>query len=128
MRGERRASWQKVSTPNYFGSPPKEQAAATKSRREGEVEVQAGEGGAGAGAGAGETGPAAAAVEVEVGVEVGGAGREVGAGGGGRGAGVQIPQLRGSRKSFKRIDQTDAGQRNMTPLFQRWGKHSLLCG
>merc|ERR1719458_1984567 len=43
----------------------------------------------------------------------------VGAGGGGRGAGVQIPQLRGSRKSFKRIDPTDGGQRSMTYLFQR---------
>ena len=120
MRGGRRGSWQKVSTPNYFGFPPKEQAV-TKFLNEGEAEVRAGEGGAGAGVGAGETGPAAGAA-VEVGVEVGGAGRGVGAEGGGREAGVRILQLPRSRKSFKRIDPTDAGQRNMTPLFQRWAK------
>ena len=111
--------------PSYFGSLPKEQAP-TKYLSEGEAEVRAGEGGAGVGVGAGRTGPEAEAAAVEVGVEVGGAGRGVGAGGGGRGAGVQIPQLRGSRKSFKRIDPTDGGQRSMTCLFQRWAKTFIL--
>merc|ERR1719458_707366 len=116
MREGRRGSWQRASMPSYFGSLLKEQAP-TKYLSEGEAEVRAGEGGAGVGVGAGRTGPEAEAAAVEVGVEVGGAGR--GAGAGGRGAGALIPQLRGSRKSFKRIDPTGDGQRNMTYLFQR---------
>ena len=61
-----------------------------------------------------------AAAEVEV--EAGGAGQGVGAGGGGREAGVLILRLPRSRRNSKRIGPTDAGQRNMTALFQRCGK------
>ena len=97
--------------PNYFVSLQKEQAA-TKSQREGEVkvEVQAEEGGAGVEGG--RTGPAVGA-EGEEAEQGAGAGEE------GRGAEVLIPRLPGSRKNFKKIDPTDAGQRSMTSLFQR---------
>ena len=90
---------QKVSMQNYFVSPLKEQAT-TKYQRE-EVEVQVEEGGA------------------EVGAEGEEAERGAGAGEEGRGAEVLIPRLPGSRKNFKKIDPTDAGQRSMTSLFQR---------
>ena len=98
---------------NYFVSPLKEQAT-TKYQREEEVKVQAEEGGAGVEGGG--TGPA---VEAEVGAEGEEAERGAGAGEEGRGAEVLIPQLPGSRKNFKKIDPTDAGQRSMTSLFQR---------
>ena len=98
---------------NYFVSPLKEQAT-TKYQREEEVKVQAEEGGAGVEGGG--TGPA---VEAEVGAEGEEAERGAGAGEEGRGAEVLIPRLPGSRKNFKKIDPTDAGQRSMTSLFQR---------
>ena len=100
---------------NYFVSPLKEQAT-TKYQREEEVEVQAEEGGAGVEGG--RTGPTVEAV-AEVGAEGEEAERGAGAGEEGRGAEVLIPRLPGSRKNFKKIDPTDAGQRSMTSLFQR---------
>ena len=101
---------------NYFVSPLKEQAT-TKYQRE-EVEVQVEEGGAGVEGG--RTGPAVEAAAVaEAGAEGEEAERGAGAGEEGRGAEVLIPQLPGSRKNFKKIDPTDAGQRSMTSLFQR---------
>ena len=102
---------------NYSVSPLKEQAT-TKYQREEEVEVQAEEGGAGVEGG--RTGPAVEAAAVaEAGAEGEEAERGAGAGEEGRGAEVLIPRLPGSRKNFKKIDPTDAGQRSMTSLFQR---------
>ena len=104
---------------NYSVSPLKEQAT-TKYQREEEVEVQAEEGGAGVEGQGGRTGPAVEAAAVaEAGVEGEEAEQGAGAGEEGRGAEVLIPQLPGSRKNFKKIDPTDAGQRSMTSLFQR---------